>query len=180
MQTVEARYIVGVDPSGNFNEGKGHTGLAVYDIQEDKIDAIGCTYAGNYDTWMEYFKDTVYAIWAFCCAYKTYYVSIEDYILYAHKSKEQTNSQLETPRIIGYILMELWKRGAQVYMRPAVQAKTRWKEDVLVSYGYIEQRGKSYYWNDQLLLQHHMDAMKHAIQCGKFEVNKKNDKHRVW
>ena len=167
------RYVVGVDPSGNFKEGSGHTGLAVYDVSADEIVCCGYTYAGDYARFEEYY----WATWKQIVLLSKYFndapMSIEDYVLYGTKATAQINSQLETPRIIGFLMMQCWLNNIDVYIRPAVRVKKRWNEDVLVAYGYVHKKDRSYYLtvdSDTPLMTHELDAIKHAVHCGKFEV----------
>lgn len=170
------RYVIGVDPSGNFKEGKGHTGLAVYDMVDDRIIETGYTYAADFNRFEDYYIATYNAIIDLYNKYKSEdyqepVVSIEDYKLYGTKAKSQINSYLETPRIIGYLLTLFYESGIEYYIRPAVAVKTRWHEDILTKYGYIKKIGKSYWLRDEhTLLTHELDAIKHAVHCGKFEV----------
>ena len=172
------RYVIGVDPSGNFNEGKGHTGIAIYDTVEDRIVDIDMTYAGDYDTWLAFFAATWQKIlwylehFSNVDGYDNPVMSIENYVLYGHKMHEQTNSELETARAVGYLIMKAFEAGYHVYMRRAVDVKSRWSEDVLVRLGYIQERSGKYYFNGKSTATHHRDAMKHAIHCGRFECNK--------
>lgn len=166
------RCVLGVDPSGNYEEGKGHTGLAVFDADKKKVLYTGYTFAENYPTWQEYFHNTWVKIQGLMLEYHIHDLSIEDYVLYGTKAKDQINSKLETPRIIGYLLMQCWYYDYNVYIRPAVRVKKRWHEDVLVEYGYIEKQGKSYVLpgDTRVLMTHELDAIKHAVHCAHFEL----------
>ena len=172
MKKNFARFVIGVDPSGNFNEGKGHTGFAVYDRKTNKIYDTDMTYAGDYESLEAYFAATweKLKLWIEFAEDQKCVVSMESYKMYAHKMKEQTWSEVETPQIIGYLRMKLYEEGIPLKMRPAVAVKKRWHEDVLVEYGYIEREGQSYYLEGQRLATHECDAIKHAIHCGKFEL----------
>lgn len=170
------RYVIGCDPSGNFKEGKGHTGLAVYDREEDRIVLTECIFASHYHTFEEFYEDT----WNHICELYNQFrddehenpvVSIEDYKLYGTKAKAQINSYLETPRVIGYLLMQFYENGIEYHIRTASQVKTRWSEDILEKYGYINKIGQCWCLRDEhTLLGHELDAIKHAVHCGKFEV----------
>ena len=176
--TNYVRYVIGVDPSGAFHEGKGTTGLAVYDIQKDRIVQVETVAATEYTCLEKYLLANLNAILRL---YHTYnqagnvVVSIEDFLVYATHAASFTNSKMETCQLIGLLRCELYLRKIKFYMRPASAVKQRWAENILVAKAYITKRGVSYYWNDrpQPLATHERDAMKHAIHCGKFEVNKK-------
>ena len=172
------KYVIGVDPSGNFTEGKGTTGIAVYDIENDKIDFITDVFAGDFNSREEYFAEnwkTLYELFGEYTYLGKTVISIEDYVLYAgDRQRAQTNSHMETPMLLGYLLQMFWNKGITYTIRTASQAKPRWTEDVLVAKGYIYQKGNKYTHPKWVggLKTHHRDAMKHALQCGKFEVNK--------
>ena len=51
------RYVIGIDPSGSFHEGKGTTGICVYDKQTDTVIDLQCVYAEKYETIEEYFEE---------------------------------------------------------------------------------------------------------------------------
>lgn len=169
----EYRYILGVDPSGNWHEGRGITGFALYDSEEDKILWVDDLKAKDFPTdvayWYEHFK----YIKAKAAEYEDLLVSIEDYILYSGaRQVAQTWSHLETPQLIGFLKVVLWFANIPYVFRTASVAKRMYPEEKLVRLGYISSklRGKStwYFLGDKPLLTHHRDAIKHAIK-GKSE-----------
>ena len=168
------KYVIGCDPSGNFSEGKGHTGLCVLDRETNVITWTGYTYAGDYDTFEEYYLATWKELWRLYhhVCNEDAVISIEDYRLYGHKSQAQVNSLLETPRIIGYLLMQFYRYDIDYYIRCAVQVKKRWAEPVLAHYGYIQAKGKGYILpaDGHRLVTHELDSIKHAVHCSKFEL----------
>lgn len=175
--TNYVRYVIGVDPSGAFHEGKGTTGLAVYDISNDRIVQVDTVAATEYACLEKYLLANLKAIMNLYNQYSKLgvtVVSIEDFLVYATHAASFTNSKMETCQLIGLLRCELYKQKIKFYMRPASSVKQRWAERILVAKGYITKRGASYYWNDraQPLATHERDAMKHAIHCGMFEVNK--------
>lgn len=172
------RYVIGVDPSGAFYEGKGTTGLAVYDRDDDRIVQVLTVSASKYNCLEKYLLANLTAILTLYKEYSKHanvVVSIEDFLVYATHAASFTNSKMETCQLIGLLRCELYKQKIKFYMRPASTVKQRWAENILVTKGYITKRGASYYWNDRErpLATHERDAMKHAIHCGKFEVGKK-------
>ena len=169
------RYFIGVDPSGNFNEGKGCTGIAVYDKTEDKFVLVTEEKASKYKTQYDYWFHIMTKIFDFVSTYRTSCVSIEDYILYAHKMKSQTNSNLETPQLIGALKFSLEYRNIPFRLRPAVRVKPRWTDEILVKKGYLTQRGKVYLCGNVVTNDHMRDAMRHALHCAIFEYKEESN-----
>ena len=182
------RYVIGVDPSGNHhlqkNEGDGTTGIAVYDREEDKIVHVAEIESSAFKEWQAFFKATWIALTELLKMYPGV-ISIEDYILYPSKSSQQSWSHVPTARLLGYILMECWLDGIDYYIRPAVDVKLRWTNDILLERGYIvgtdneksvgHCHGKTKLYVpgiDEPLKSHHLDAIRHAIHCGRLEIPK--------
>ena len=182
------RYVLGIDPSGNFNEGKGHTGFAVFDRQTNTIKETWTLAAKDFASAEQYFQAHWVAImqafqqyngWVDCSNglgekyHESMVVSIEDFILYQASAKDLINSQLETPQLLGYLKMMFYEHSITWYIRPAVRVKKRWHETILEHEGYIQKyKTKSYKLEhgDHALATHELDAIKHAVHCGLFEV----------
>ena len=176
------RYVIGVDPSGNFNEGKGHTGFAVYDRTENSVIATFTTSAEDYKTVEEYYYQTWLTLFNLYLVYPGM-VAIEDYRIYESKSREQINSLVETPRILGYLTMKCWENNIPYKTRMAAAVKSRWTDEILEHNGYTRRtaltasyshcKGHSGYsidCSDYRLMSHELDAIRHAVHCGKLEV----------
>jgi len=91
--------ILSIDPSGNFSEGKGKTGYAIYDGDLFKFGTVD---AKHYKTRVEYW----FAVAALIVMIKPDLLIIEDYRLYntaATGAHVQSFSQLETPRLLGVL-----------------------------------------------------------------------------
>ena len=171
------RYVIGVDPSGNFVEGKGTTGIAVYDIKTDKIlrvDYISAKFASEqvqyWEMVIERLGDLVGKYGTKKCA-----LAVEDYLLYANTAKAQINSTFETPQLIG-VIKYVFKGVCPVLFRNANTAKTRWTDDLLVRKKYllVDKKLGYYIINEDgettQVIEHSRDAVRHAIYCGKFEI----------
>ena len=176
------KYVIGCDPSGNFAEGKGHTGLCVLDREQDKVLWTGYTWAKKFDTWQQYYSATWSTIRMLFEKYgqEDCILSIEDYRLYAHKATAQYSSLLETPRIIGFILMMCWYHKYPHKIRCASPAKRRCPEEKLEEWGYIYKKGRSWYntATDKRVVSHELDSIKHAVYCSRFELEEKNNGHK--
>ena len=168
-------YIIGIDPSGAFNEGKGTTGYCVIRLQKNLlIKAVGELRAIDYDTAEAYWQAHLDKIKELRSQYHNAVVSVEDYVLYASKALSQTNSHFETSQLIGCIKLYCWQQKIKLYMRPAVAVKLRWSDIVLVRCKYLTQQGKEYYCKvcSTSLSLHIRDSIRHAVHCGVFDLKK--------
>lgn len=171
------RYVIGVDPSGNFYEGKGTTGIAVYDIKMDKIiytDHVSARYSA---TQVEYWEEVIGELEGMLNQYGTRrcVLAVEDYLLYANTAKAQINSTFETPQLIG-VIKYYFNGVCPVLFRNANTAKTRWTDDILVRKKYllVDKKLGYYIINEDgvmtQVIEHSRDAIRHALYCGKFEI----------
>lgn len=171
------RYVIGVDPSGNFYEGKGTTGIAVYDIKTDKILRVGYVSAKTARSQVEYWGMVIESLDYLLREYgmRRTVLAVEDYLLYANTAKAQINSTFETPQLIG-VIKYYFKDACPVLFRNANTAKTRWTDDILVRKKYLLVDKKLGYYiineNGEMtqVIEHSRDAVRHAIYCGKFEI----------
>ena len=106
---LTSRYILAIDPSGNFKEGRGTTGWCLFDIKTNKIIKFGVITAADYKDQFKYWDAHITLIDSLS-GYKPEVV-MEDYLLYSNRAEAQTNSRLETPQLLGIIKYEVWKRG---------------------------------------------------------------------
>ena len=157
--------ILALDVSGNFEEGKGTTGIAL--IEDGKIIELNEIKAKDYESAEEY--------WNFHLNYIHQvphdYLVIEGYRLYNHagnKASTQAQSILETPQLIGVIRHYCYIHMKSLAIQYASEVKTRWAEKILVAKGYLEQKGNRYYWNGKPTNQHQRDALKHALHFERY------------
>ena len=162
----KSRYILALDPSGNYNEGSGTTGWVLFDMETDKICKFGVIKAGMYSNQMDYW-DAHIALLDGLAGYEPDIV-IEDYLLYANRSQSQINSRFETPQLIGILKYECYKRGIMVYLQTAVSVKKRWNNKILVAKGYLNMKGRCYYIGDIMVSDHVQDAVRHAVHFATF------------
>lgn len=160
------RYILALDPSGNFNEGKGVTGWCLYDTETNKIAKFGAIKAAKYDTMMDYWKAHIQLLDSLVGF--TYTLVLEDYMLYANRATSQINSRFETPKLIGVLQFEAYQRGTDVIFQTASAVKNRWNPEVLLYKKLIEERNGCYYIAEIKLSNHTLDAIKHAIHYATF------------
>jgi hypothetical protein len=150
---------VAFDPSGNFKEGKGTTGVCIsIDGKQTELREIK---ASDYESDDAYWDAHVQLLQQEFPDH----VTIEGYKLYNHKGKEakmQANSELETPQLIGILKHWCYSLDIPYNVQFASEVKTRWSEDVLVRLGILEQKGNRYYWNGELTNAHKRDSLKHS------------------
>lgn len=173
------KYIVGLDPSGNFHEGKGTTGKCILQVGTNKIFRTAPISATTYLTEYEYWDAHLQFLKACLKEYKDdWVISIEDYLLYSNKADAQINSKFETVQLIGIIKMWAWQHGVPLYIRPASQVKTRWTNSILEFKRYIKAnphgRGWATCYQSASLSRHSMDAIRHAVHCAMFEIPKED------
>ena len=177
------RYVLAIDPSGAFEEGHGKTGWVVLDTKDnDKVIAIGYYDAEKYLCAQEYWNAHLALIDKNRKMYgKDLIVVIEEYTLYAEKAKSQSNSKMETCRLIGVLQHHCWVLKQPFSMQPAHMVANRWNDTVLVYKKIIrEVRKRSYvlYDNAEIWLNDHMkDALRHGIHYSTFRNGRKTNEH---
>jgi hypothetical protein len=162
--------LIALDPSGNFKEGKGTTGICI--LEDGNVTRLDDVKASNFSSALEYWDYIIMVLYI----EKPDILVFEGYKLYNHKgmsAKTQANSELETPQLIGVLKYWCYFNAVPFVVQYASDVKTRWSEDVLVRLGYLTEkktgRGTSYYWNDQLTVTHHRDALKHALHYWRYK-----------
>lgn len=160
------KYIVAFDPSGSFKEGKGTTGWVLMDYKERLLER-GYTPASDYKCPEEYWNGVLDVLYKYHNRYKgELIVVIEDYVLYRDRSENQTNSQMETCRLIGVMLWTCWRLNQPYTLQLAASVKNRWSDELLLREGIIYRRGRDLRHSQSdlsLALIHTRDAFRHAI-----------------
>lgn len=164
-----------VDPSGNFNEGKGHTGIAcIEDFNWDTLKYISIT-ANKYKTRLDYWK----AIMGY----------IHDNIFYGDTPSTAENTLViiesftirtqgfllgkmpETIQFIGALEFILELYNVKYVLQTPSQAKSRFKDEDLAKYiPNFEKRGNGrYYLKTKIVNDHVRDALKHLLYFMKYK-----------
>lgn len=168
--------ILSYDPSGAFLEGSGTTGYCLCDYNEKTqniaIRGVGEIAAASYKTQQEYW-DAHIALLDLC---KPDQLVIEDFLLYAHKAKQQIGSKMETPQLIGVIKYECIKRNIPLTLQRAVDVKKRWTNEILVHKGILTYEKKHYMINGNLISRHIIDSIRHVLHFIMLERRKNNGK----
>lgn len=170
----QPRYVVGIDPSGNFYEGKGITGYCIFDRWDDKVVHSGSIKASEYKTQLRYWDAHLRLCFPLLKNGNKFVVSMEDYVLYSRQAKAQINSAMETSQLIGVLKMYYWSKNIPMYIRTASHVKKRWADNILCNKGYIRKVNSSYFADckDKVLCEHERDAIRHALHCATFELGK--------
>ena len=98
---MNSRYVLALDPSGAYKEGKGTTGWCLFDNETKQIAKFGVIKAENYSCQFHYWDAHISLIDSLS-GYNPDVV-IEDYLLYNNRAEAQTNSRLETRNKSYYI-----------------------------------------------------------------------------
>ena len=149
---------IAMDPSGNFLEGKGQTGWVI--INNTQIECFGQIRAKDYESREEYWKAHTDLIEE----RELTRIVIEDFRLYKSKAHSQTNSEMETSKLLGYIEMYSYNSHLTLKKQIASQAKSRFKDKILLYKGYVtkDQNGRVYI-NAVNVSRHIVDALRHAL-----------------
>lgn len=153
------------DPSGNFKEGKGTSGVAIFkDGEPAEIFEIK---ADNFDSADAYWDAHVTEI----ATRLPDQVIMEGYRLYNHKGMKastQANSDLETPQLLGVLKHTCFSMVIPYRIQYAADVKTRWSDKVLVNLGILEERNGRYYFKGKMTNAHMRDALRHGLHYGRY------------
>lgn len=156
---------IAIDPSGNFKEGKGTSGICIsIDGEQKELKEIK---AEEFETADQYWMAHVVMLQQEFPDH----VTIEGYRLYNHKGKEakmQANSELETPQLIGVLKHWCYSLDINYNIQFASEVKTRWDESVLEALGILQRLNGRYYWNGQVTNTHKRDALKHSLHWHRY------------
>jgi hypothetical protein len=170
MNAIKSRYILAIDPSGNYVEGKGITGWVLFDRSTNKVAKFGYISASMYSNQFAYW-DAHITLLDSLSGYAPVIV-IEDFLLYSNRTTSQINSRFETPQLIGIIKYECYKRGIMIYVQTAVSVKKRWNNSILVKKGYLKETKRGFYIGEILVSDHIQDALRHAVHFATFGKEK--------
>lgn len=169
-------FILALDPSGQFNEGKGTTGYAILGVADNTLVEVGIISANSAECMEGYWLQHVLLLQRVLHQYPNCAVRLEDYLLYAHKAKNQIQSHMETPQLLGVIKYWCFVNNVKLFVRTASTVKNRWTDELLEHKGYIKKNGNS--WSaccrNHLTL-HERDAIRHAVACYHFDLEKDDD-----
>lgn len=161
------KHILALDPSGNFDEGKGTTGWVLMNYKE-KLLASGSIAAKDFQRKEDYYNAILGLIDKNHVRYNDngFIVVIEDFVLYRDKASAQTNSKMETCRLLGIIQYHCWLYKINYSMQLATAVKHRWSDELLLRERilYEDRDGlhhtETKYWMNT---PHVRDAFRHAL-----------------
>jgi hypothetical protein len=98
-------------------------------------------------------------------------VLMEDYLLYRDKAEEQTNSRMETCRLLGILQLFCWETQIPYEFQRAADVKSRWSYDVLQKENIIESHTSYFTLVDsgKRINRHEIDALRHALHYWTFK-----------
>lgn len=164
--------ILAIDPSGNFEEGKGTTGICLFDAYNDKILACKNIAAKDYDTKEQYWNAHLEYINTINLNpnLKNVIIVIEDFTLDPKRALQQSHSKMETSKLIGILQLHCSQYNIPYCMQRATEVKNRWTDEILVFKHVIEMKGNCYIIpnTNTVLSRHCKDAIRHAKHYNMF------------
>lgn len=166
-----------IDPSGSFNEGKGHTGIAI--IEDDNWNTLRTLslYADKYNTRLEYWTDIINKTFMpFKDKPSEVKVIIESFTI--RSNGFLIGKMPETFLLLGAMVYLMEKLGIKYTFQSPSAAKSRFKDEILDRYipNFIK-KNNFYYLNGIRVNDHIRDALKHLLYYKKY--NKENINNAV-
>ena len=152
-----------IDPSGNFEDGKGHTGIATIrnsDWSSVKTQSIN---AKDFETRHAYWSAIKKIIQDTHLNGEPAQVVIESYV--TRMNGYTVGKMPETAMLIGVLVYFCDMYDIPYYFQQPSQAKTRFKDELLPNYipGLEKSVSGRYYLNGKLINDHERDALKHLL-----------------
>lgn len=159
-----------IDPSGNFEEGKGTTGTCGFNCTENLIFGTNDIHASAYTNKEEYWQAHLSLIEKFVSVFENAIVIIEDFTLDPRRAMQQSHSKMETPKLIGILQLYCKQNNIPYKMQRAVEVKNRWADHILEFKKYIVKKNRMYYLpdRDKPISRHCKDAIRHAVHFATF------------
>lgn len=159
-----------VDPSGSFNEGKGHTGVAKIENDDWNTLDYKSIAAKDYKNRHAYWDAVIKYIISGCSLYDL--VVIESFMI--RTQGFLIGKMPETIQFIGAICWELEQCGISYVLQTPTQAKSRFKDEDLPRYipGFEKRDNGRYYLNNKQVNDHVRDALKHLLYFIKYRKGK--------
>lgn len=166
---MKYKYIIALDPSGNFEEGKGTTGFCLFSCDKKEIIFTTTIKASDYKSKEDYWHAHINILKKFTTLYKNAIIVMEEFTLNPRRALQQSHSRMETSKLIGVIQLACAEQGWNLKMQLPVEAKSRWPDSVLEHKHLIKriQRGHALL-SGQIISRHEKDAIRHAIHYNSF------------
>ena len=162
--------ILAIDPSGNYEEGKGTTGTCLIDCIVGTIlntkDIHACHYKSKEEYWQAH-CDYIQQVYQ---THPNTLIVIEDFTLDPRRAMQQSHSKMETPKLIGILQLHCQQHNIPYKMQRAVEVKNRWADHILEFKKYIIKKNRMYYTSvsNYPISRHCKDAIRHAVHCMTF------------
>ena len=165
------RYILGIDPSGNFKEGKGTTGINLLDSESKQVRLTTDIRAVDFNTAVAYWNAHVRFINAIKKDYDNLVVVAEDYQIYESKASAQINSKVETARVLGVIEHFCYVKQIPYHTQLASLVKTRWANDILLHKEIVAKHNNRYIIpaTKEIINKHVLDSIRHSVHFAHFK-----------
>lgn len=166
---------IAVDPSGSFNEGKGHTGISF--MKDDDFETLGTISinAKGFSQRHLYWKAIIESVIKIAIIGKSI-VIIESFV--NRQNGFTLGKMSETPLLIGALVWELERLGIEYLFQTPGQVKPRFRDDLLPKYipnltkKYLNNK-EYYYLNNKMCNDHIRDSLKHLVYYKKYGGKKK-------
>lgn len=162
--------ILAIDPSGNFEEGKGTTGICIFCSKIMEIIHLQNIAAKDYNSKEDYWKAHTDFIKAFTKDNKSTIIVIEDFTLDPRRAMQQSHSKMETPKLIGILQLFCKENNISYKMQRPVEVKNRWADKILEFKKYIIKHNRMHYvkYSNKPISRHCKDAIRHAVHFATF------------
>ena len=168
---MKYKYIIGIDPSGAYYEGKGTTGYCVYMAADKKFIDLGKIQASGHDCAEAYWHAHINFLNSTIFSArgkrknkdKHTIVVIEDSSM---QIKQKVNSRMETSKLLEYYTGD----NIPYIMQPAGLVKSRWTDEIMNYKGYLKKKGNRYD-----VCEHTRDSMRHALHFATFRNGDEED-----
>ena len=164
------KHILAIDPSGNFEEGKGTTGSCLFDAELNLVKCFNDIHASEFDTKEHYWQYHLDYIKILSEMYPSFVVVIEDFTLDPRRAMQQSHSKMETSKLIGILQLYCQQNNIPYHMQRAVDVKNRWADHILEYKKYIIKHNRMFYIPglSKPISRHCKDAIRHAVHFHTF------------
>lgn len=162
---------IAIDPSGNFEEGKGHTGIAVIEDSDWESVKVLSISAKDFESRHKYWHEIVHTLMGEFRITGTHVV-IESYV--TRMNGFTIGKQSETAMLIGVIVYLCEQVHVSYSFQAPSAAKSRFKDELLPKY-YPKlvldtSTGKNrYIYDGKIISDHIRDAMKHLLYFKRYK-----------
>ena len=152
------KLVLSIDPSGNFVDGHGHTGLVLAQVTDDGWEVVmkETIKAADYDSRLDYWRAHIPLL-----DQGLDLIVMEDFMLYPFV--KQGYSYMETPRLLGILELSADTFKIPVVFQRATET-SHLTEDVLIERGILEKRKNRYWHKGKIYNDHERSALKHFIR----------------